>query len=367
MRRSGLPAYAVVMAGGESTRLWPLARARRPKVLLPLAGRQSLLQRTVANLSASFGLRRILIVTGAEIEAEVRRQLPRIPRDHILVEPASRNTAACLALAADWLATYAGDVVMLATPADHVVADVAGLRRALDTAVAVASAQGCLVVVGVAARRPESGYGYLERGKGLEGFGESAFWARRFHEKPAPATARRYIRSGRHLWSTGIFAWRVSVFQRALAQCAPQISAAMGKVYASLRGRRARLRRAYRSVPAQPVDLALLQPISERKDAAARIAVVRGAFDWLDAGNWNAIAALWPRDADGNVVRGRALAIDSRNSVVYCPDRLVTLIGVTDLIVVDGGEVVLVCPRHRAQDVRQAAAALKHRGWDDYL
>lgn len=365
--QAGTPAYAVVMAGGESTRLWPLSRAGRPKHVLSIAGKKTLLQETIERLSPIFTPRRILVVTGAEHAAEVRRQLPRIPHDHILVEPAARNTAACLALAADWLDTHVGDTVMLAAPADHVIGDGPALRRAVETAIALAAAESCLVTIGVTPTRPETGYGYIHGGAKVAGFGSRAFWVKRFHEKPAIAAAKRYTGSGQYLWNSGMFAWRVGVFQRALEQCAPRIFDAINKCHGPLRGRQSRIRRAYRRVPAAPIDLAVMQPLSTLKGAVARIAVVRGKFDWIDAGNWDVMGELWPLDVDGNAVRGNVLAIDSQNSIVYSPQRLVALVGVKGLVVVDAGEAILVCARERAQDVRRVAGALRQRGCTSYL
>lgn len=362
-----VPAYAVVMAGGGSTRFWPLGRADRPKHVLSILGKQTLLQATVKRLAPTFTRRRILIVTGAAHAAEVRRQLPHIPEDHILVEPSQRNTAACLALAAEWLGTHVGETIMAATPADHVVVNAAAQRRSLETALAIAAAEQCLVTIGVAPSRPETGYGYIECGRRIDGVSPAAFWVERFHEKPTLATAKRYAASGKHLWNSGVFVWRTSTFRQALEQCAPKIASGLANVWGSLRGREKRIRSAYRRVPSMPVDLAVMQPLSTRRDAVARIAVVRGGFDWIDAGNWDAMARLWPRDRAGNASRGQVLAIDSRNSVVYSPDRLVALVGVDDLVVVDAGDVTLVCTRERAQDVRQVVKTLAERGWKKYL
>lgn len=362
-----LPAYAVVMAGGGSTRFWPLGRADRPKHVLSILGKQTLLQATVKRLTPTFTRRRILVVTGAAHAAEVRRQLPQLPSDHILIEPLQRNTAACLALAAEWLATHVGEAIMAATPADHVVVNAAAQRRALETALGVAAAQPCLVTIGVAPSRPETGYGYVECGARMRGGAPAVFQVKRFHEKPGLATARRYAASGKHLWNSGVFIWRTSAFRAALEQCAPAVVRALENVWSPQRGRVARIRAAYRRVPSVPVDLAVMQPLSTRRDAVARIAVVRGSFDWIDAGNWDAMASLWPRDRAGNAVRGQVLAIESHNSVVYSPDRLVALVGVDDLVVVDAGDVTLVCKRERAQDVRQVVKALAARGWRQYL
>jgi mannose-1-phosphate guanylyltransferase len=344
-----------------------LGRASRPKQVLSILGKRTLLQETIERLAPIFTRRRILVVTGAAHEAEVRRQLPRVPPSNILVEPMQRNTTACLALAAEWLKAKVGESIMVATPADHVVADPAAERAAISTAINLAGVERCLVTLGTAPDKPDTGYGYIECGTRIGGTPRS-FWVKRFREKPTLAIARRYVRSGKHLWNCGIFAGRTSVFLDALAQCAAQISAPIAGVWQPRGGEKARIRRAYSRIPSVSFDFAVMQPLSSRRDAVARIAVVRSAFGLIDAGNWDALAQLWPRDSDGNSTRApRLVAIDTHHSVVYSPERLVALVGVKNLIVVDAGDVILVCARERAQEVRQVAGALKKRGWTAYL
>jgi mannose-1-phosphate guanylyltransferase len=355
------------MAGGGSTRLWPLARARRPKQVLAVLGKKTLLQATVDRLIPIFSKDRILVVTAVAHAAEVRRQLPRIPRHHVLVEPMQRNTAACIALAAGWLDARMGNVVMVATPADHVITDAAAERAAIKAAIDLAAGEECIVTVGIAPVSPETGYGYVECGTRLRRSSQPAYWVKRFHEKPTRSTARRYLADGRHLWNGGIFVGSAGVFRRVLEQYAPRVARPLEGIWRTGGGSQARLRRAYRKVPSQPIDIAVMQPLSRDRNPPARIVVVRGAFDWIDAGNWDAMAALLPRDADGNSTRGRVLAIDSRDSIVYSSGNLVALIGVKNIVVVDAGDVTLVCARERAQEVRKVSDALRRRGWGRYL
>jgi mannose-1-phosphate guanylyltransferase len=363
-RGAAVPAYAVIMAGGGSTRLWPLGRARRPKQVISILGKKTLLQATVDRLVATFSHDRILIVTGAAHAAEVRRQVPRIARDHILVEPMGRNTTACIALAAEWLAARVGEVVMVATPTDHVVADAAGERASIETAIALAAKEQCVVTIGIVPAKPEIAYGYIECGARLPRLSPPACWVKRFHEKPSAATARRYLAGGKHLWNAGIFVAPTSVFRRALTRYAGNVARPLAGIWQGRGASAVRIRRAYAKIPSLPIDVSVMQPLSRRPRA---IAVVRGAFDWIDAGNWDAMGGLWPRDNDGNSAHGRLLAIDSTDSIVYSAKNLVALLGVHNLVVVDAGDVILVCARERAQDVRKVSEALRKLSWSRYL
>lgn len=360
-------AYAVIMAGGQGTRFWPRSRRRLPKHLLCVSGRRTLLQETAHRLLPLFPWRRMLVVTNKEQAAEVRRQLPRIPSNQVLEEPVGRNTLGCIALASEWIAARDADALMVALPADHVIKDAAELRRTIRVACALAARQRCLVTLGIAPNRPETGYGYIQIGLQIGTDGANAFWVRRFHEKPSAAAARRYVSSGGYLWNSGMFIWQVSAFRAALDRVAPQVSETLSGVWSSPRGVRQRLQRAYRALPSVSVDVGVLQPLSVMRKDAPRIAVLRAQFDWNDVGSWVSLPEVWGCDAEGNAALGRTLAVDASGSIVYAPERLVALIGTKDLIVVDSPDALLICARERAQDVRRITDLLKQRRWSRYL
>ena len=359
--------YGIIMAGGQSTRFWPLSRRRAPKQLLAIAGKRTLLQETARRLRPLIPWHRMLVVTGAEHAHAVRRQLPLVPREQILVEPVGRNTAACVALAAEWIATRAVDGVMMVVPADHVVKDGEGLRRALRGASDLATHRDCLVTIGIPATRPETGFGYIALAGAVGEPLPEAFWVRRFHEKPSLSSARRYVASGRYLWNSGMFVWKASVFRHALERCLPRMREALDGLWASRQGIAQRLRRAYQELPSVSVDVGIMQPLSTWKGDAVPVAVVRGAFDWVDAGTWGAMAELWRCDSDGNAAPGRLVAIDATGCIVYSPKHLAVLVGVQNLIVVENEGALLVCARDRAQDVRRVAGALEERGLSRYV
>ena len=360
-----LPRYAVIMAGGQGTRFWPRSRRRIPKQLLPITGRHTLLQETARRLRPLFSWQRMLVVTTADHAAAVRRQLPRISAEQILVEPVGRDTLPCLALAAEWIAARGGDALMAVVPADHVIKDSRGLRATLTTALQLAARTESLVTIGVTPTRAETGYGYIETGPGIAG-AAGARWVRRFHEKPSAAVAKRYAASGRHLWNSGMFVWKVSVFEAAAHRCVPAVHAALHGIWRTRTGLRQRLRQAYRALPSVSVDVAILQRVAGMR-GAPRVAVVPAGFDWSDVGSWAAVPEVWGCDANGNAVLGRVVSIDTADSIIYSPERLVALVGITDLIVVDSHDAVLICRRDRAQDVRKITEALRARRWSRYL
>jgi mannose-1-phosphate guanylyltransferase len=366
-RAKRLPRYAVIMAGGRGTRFWPRSRGRVPKQLLRIAGRRTLLQETARRLVPLCSWRRILVVCSSEHTVDVRRQLPRVPADQVLVEPVGRNTAPCIALAAEWIAQRVGDAEMIVAPADHVIQDESALRHTLRAACDLAAQHDCLVTLGIEPTRAETGYGYIEVGEPTGRPRGDAFWVRRFHEKPSASRAKRYVAGGRHLWNSGIFVWKASVFRAALQRCLPDVDSALAGVWRAGPTRTQRLRRAYRTLRPVSVDVGVMQPMASAGRFPTRVAVVRARFDWNDVGSWGAMPEIWGCDARGNATVGTVVPIETTGVVVYSPDRLVALVDVHNVIVVDSPDALLICARERAQDVRRVTDALKQRGLSRYL
>jgi mannose-1-phosphate guanylyltransferase len=357
------------MAGGQGTRFWPRSRRRVPKQLLPIAGRRTLLQETARRLLPAFAWPRILVVTNREQADEVRHQLPHLPANHVLVEPTGRNTAPCIALAAEWIAARAPDAIMVVVPADHVIDSGTALRRTLRAACNLAARVDTLVTLGITPTRPETAYGYIEVAERIGRDSPAMHWVRRFHEKPSVRVARRYLAGGRHLWNSGMFVWRTSVFRRVLQEYLPDVRRAFEGFWTTTAGvrRQRRLARVYRSLPSVSVDVGIMQPLTAAPSRGVRVAVVPAKFGWNDVGSWIAMPDIWGCDHAGNAVTGKVLAVASKNSIIYSPERLVALVGVTDLIVVDSADALLICARDRAQDVRKVTDELNERGWLKYL
>jgi mannose-1-phosphate guanylyltransferase len=340
------------MAGGSGTRFWPRSRRLVPKQLLPVLGSQSLLQETVKRLRGFVPTEQILIVTHRDHATAVRRQLPDVPRGNVLVEAIARNTAPCLALAALEIERRAPGAVFVSVPADHAIADVAEFRATLLEAMAWAAAEPVAVTIGIRPTAPETGYGYIHVGAARAG---RTARVRAFVEKPDAARARRFLAGRKHLWNSGMFAWRTTTILALLDRLLPDVMrplrAAMAK---PARQRDAALARAYARVPSISIDYGVMEH-------ARDVLVVAGAFGWNDVGSWAALAEI-PGAAASQVI-----PVDADGSVVFGNGRLVAVVGLEDVIVVDTPDAVLVCHRDRAQDVRRVVDELGRRGLERYL
>ncbi len=359
--------YAVILAGGSGTRFWPLSRHLYPKQLLRIFGDETLIQQTMRRVLGSVPPDRVLISTNRVQEDSIRFQLGEWKdalQDNFVIEPESRNTAPAIALAATELVRRDPEAVMLLLPADHVIKGEAKFRAAvtLGTELAVA---GHLVTFGVPPIRPETGYGYIQpkarvrlgaRGK-LVGYPVA-----RFVEKPDAATAKRYLKAGNYYWNSGIFMWRASVILEELARHQPTLARALRKIGALMASGApsSDVEQAYCRLTSVSID----NGVMERSSRAAMIPV---DFAWSDVGNWSSLEEVAPRDRAGNVVSGRVVDVDSRNSILYADRRLVATIGLSDMVVVDSPDATLVCTKERAQDVKKVVEALKKQGAPEHL
>jgi mannose-1-phosphate guanylyltransferase len=353
-----LIAHAIILAGGRGTRFWPRSRTRTPKQLLNIVGRDTMLEQTAARLAPLFPPSRQWVVTNSEQAVAVRKQLPRVPASHILAEPVGRNTAAAIGLAAAHLLHDGmgkeNDALMAVLPADHYIAKPARYLKIVRAALHAAHAAGSLVVLGIPPSRPETGYGYIERGRGkaIDADGASVFSVRRFTEKPELRLARKYVSSGKYYWNAGMFFWRVSTFLGNLEKFLPKTHDALMSLAGDIgtpRYARA-LARVYPKLENISVDYAILEPAT-RRAAAPSVFVLPAEFGWSDIGSWAAVYELLARKSGENVSAGQHVAHDARGNFFWSPKKLIAAIGVHDLVVVETEDALLICPRERAQDV----------------
>ncbi len=294
MTQSKLPACAVLLAGGRGTRFWPRSRMRTPKQLLNIAGDDTMLRATLRRLQPALGAKNFWAVTNVEQAAAVRREMRGITSSHILAEPVGRNTAAAIGLAAIHIEHERGDAVMAVLPSDSYIADVARYQKLVRAAIQMAQVSGNLVVMGIPPTRPETGYGYIERGGGFErSSGIDAFKVRRFTEKPVLQLAKRYVASGRYFWNAGMFFWRVSTFLNALEQFLPATHEALMKLsrFIGKPQYAAQLRRTYARLENISVDYAVMEPATRVK-GAFHVAVIPAEVGWSDIGSWAAVYEL---------------------------------------------------------------------------
>lgn len=348
--------YAVVMAGGSGTRFWPASRRARPKQFLPISGHRPMLEETCARLAGLVPLERTLVVTAESQSELVRSTLPGLPRENVLCEPAARNTAPCVAFAAEEIARRSPDSVQIVLPADHVIRPQESFQRTLRAAVEAATREDVLVIFGVRPDHPATGYGYIEAGATLaELDGQPLYAVTRFVEKPDRARAEQFLAAGRFLWNSGMFVWRTRTIRAALATHAPAISAGFERL-----ARGEALERIYPQLPGVAIDVAVLEK-------AANVRMLPIDYGWNDVGSWSALPEVHAPDAQGNwrALSGgaRLVAEDSRGCVAYAEsDEVIALVGVRDLVVVRAGRATLVCPRERAQDVKKIVERLASEG-----
>ncbi len=357
--------YALILAGGVGTRLWPRSRKTMPKQMLQLVGERTMLQQTVERIRELIPADHIWIMTNEEYVGIAREQLPEVPAAHIVGEPEPRGTAPAIGLGAQHVARVDPKGVMFALHADHFVADEAGFRRAMESAAAVAQ-EGWLVNLGVQPTRPETGYGYVELGESLGTFsGGSAFRVLRFREKPDPETARRFVESGNYLWNSGIFCWRTDVIQTEFERLLPEVQAVLKRIGEGLGSSEAGavLAREWATLQGETT---IDRGIMER---AARVATVPIEVGWNDVGAWDSLATLLPADTRGNSVTGQGdtIVLDAKNVFVHSDNKFVAVIGVEDLIVVDTGDALLVIARDKAQEVKQIVNLLRDQQRLDLL
>ena len=349
------PLYVLILAGGSGERFWPLSRKAKPKQLLALFSQETLLEATLNRLDGLVPPAQILILTNADQESAVRTLCPTLPKENIIAEPAKRDTAAAIALGAGWIAQRAPNATMVVLPADHVIKDTAGFQRTLRVAAAAAEETAELVTIGIKPTWACSGFGYIEQGAALPlASGPTdppVFEVVRFREKPSTELAESFLAQGNFRWNAGMFIWTVHAILSAFNRHAPALGEFIGRLHAG-EDFPALLRNAFPTLPKISIDYAILEK-------ADRVLMVEAGFDWDDVGGWAAVAKYLACDEDGNQSNSTVKTIDAANNIVFTSQpRTVALLGVSDLIVVQTEDAILVCHRHEAEKIKQLVALM---------
>jgi mannose-1-phosphate guanylyltransferase len=363
--------FSVIIAGGKGTRFWPLSRAQRPKQLLRIISRKSLIAETAERVYPLSGRDQTLVVTIVDQVNALRGELIDLPKDNFIAEPQGKNTAPCIGLAALEVARRDPDAAMIVLPADHWVRDSGAFRRALHAAVKLAMRQDQLITIGIRPEYPETGYGYIMKGKPIAGKTTThSFIVKRFIEKPTLAAARRLI--GRHsLWNSGIFVWKASTLLRLLARYQPTIARGLEAIKRAAAGKslanpgpqlHAVMAREYKKMPSLSIDYAVM----EKAGSEGKVLTLEADFGWSDVGSWAAVHRMMQKDRDGNASQGRWLGLGSKNSLIHAPDRLVVLLGMENAVVVDTPDALLVADLSRSQEVRDIVDELNRKGFGSY-
>ena len=364
------PFFPVILAGGSGTRFWPRSRRKLAKQVLALDGKQTMIQKTMERLLPLGAEKDFWIITNEFVSQEIQRQLPLIPERQIVVEPEPRNTAPAIGLAAFLLERLATDAIIGMFPADHVIGDEKKFRKVLQRAVELAAKEDHIVVMGVQPARAETGYGYIETGDKLE---SELFRVKRFTEKPNQQRAEEFVSEGNYYWNSGIFVWSARTLTRALrehlSETAPfldEIAAAWGtkdfdRKFAQL----------YPKCENISIDYAVLEPRSAKGEHSSNLFCLRADFGWNDLGSWAALYehhAARHKDEAKNVVEGKdAYAMNATGNYIYAPDKFVAAVGVSNLVVVETEDAILITTRELSQDVGKIVKYLNEKKLTDLV
>ena len=352
--------YAVIMAGGVGSRLWPRSRERSPKQLLHIVGEGTMIQNTVARLQPMVPYENIFIVTNRAQVGAFREQLPQIPESNLIAEPFGRNTAPCIALASVLLSERDPSGVMVVLPADHFIANVRDFQQQLKTACDAAYETRSLVTMGITPTRPETGYGYIQVGEG-DGVEQSLCerGVRRvmtFAEKPDLPTAERFLASGDFLWNSGMFVWRVDVITDAIREFLPEMHEQIQELYDAVGTSRFDdvLEHVYSQIHPISIDYGVMEK-------AHNALVIRCDFGWSDVGSWDETYRLARKDEEGNSLIGDVVTVDTTGTFIRTAGKMIATVGVEDLIIVDTPDALLVCRRGESQRVQAVVDYLRRK------
>src|SRR5438034_1616306 len=343
------PIYALILAGGSGERFWPLSRRARPKQLLHLVSKKTLLEETVSRLEGLVPPERILILTNVEQEKPLGKLLSDFPKENIVAEPAKRDTAAAVALGTGWVAARDHAATMLVLPADHVIANRVAFQESLTLAADAAQETGELVTIGIKPTWACPGFGYIEHGRAVHlrkrNDKDAIHRVVRFREKPNPDLAESFLRKGNFRWNAGMFVWSVPTVLGEFNRHAPELADFISQLRAPENFENA-LRERFSKLPRISFDYAIMEK-------ADRVLVVEASFDWDDIGSWRAVANYFKNDEQRNAANRSITALDSSNNIVFEEDgTAVALLGVHDLIVVRTPDALLICHRHEAEKIK---------------
>jgi len=361
--------YPVILAGGRGTRFWPLSRKRRAKQLLALDGKQTMIQQTVARLAPMTAPSRFWIITNDDLRPAILRQLPKLPPKQIIAEPEGRNTAPAIGLAAFLLLRHDPDAVLGLFPSDHVIADPAQYRATLNRGIEIAAAGENIVVLGIRPTRPETGYGYIEADppKNDAPDRDGSLRVRRFTEKPDLVTARQFLDAGNYFWNSGMFLWRADTLTSALREHLPNTAVLLEKIAAAHGTRKFAdtFRKLYPKCENISIDYAVLEPRSAKGEAQSRIFCLPSDFGWNDLGSWTALHehhAAKAKSADRRpVAASGSFALNAKNNYVHVPGKFVALIGVSNMVIVETEDALLVTTLDQSQDVGRVVKHLDEK------
>jgi len=348
------------MAGGQGTRFWPLSVERQPKQFLSIAGERSMLQETVSRLQPLLRVEDVFVVSSAPYLGEIRRQLPELSPEQVIVEPAARNTAPCIGLAALHLQRHHSGETMVVLPSDHVIRDSEEFHEVLRASEELAR-DGWLITFGIEPTFPSTGYGYLKRGTDLGPYnGLTAYQVKEFLEKPVRETAEQFLQEGGYYWNSGMFVWQTEAILDGIRNHMPGLHRGLCEINENWTDQ-AKVDQTFRGFKKISIDFGVMEK-------ADRVATFPCSLGWSDVGSWNALEDFLPNEREGIKARCQIESVNSENCLIFAEkSRLVALVGVQDLVVVDTPNAILVCARDQTEDVKTVVERLRTRGLNKHL
>lgn len=360
--------YAIILAGGGGTRLWPKSRNQSPKQFLKLVGEDTMMQMSAARINKLIPWERIIVVTNKLYKDDITKQLPELPKENVLAEPAKKDTALAMLVGALYAKQQDPEAVVINCASDHVVIDEKGFVAVMKAASQVASENEYLVSVGITPTRPATGFGYIKIGQGLKKIadGLTLFKVDSFTEKPNRATAQAFISTGQYFWNANMYVWSAKALQNAFKQHMPSLYELTFPLTEMSRAKFAdALPAIYEKADAISIDYA----ISEKAD---NLVLIPGDFGWNDVGDWKVVYDLGTQNLEGNVIIGEkdasnTLTVQSQNNLIHTNGKLIALVGISDMIIVDTEEILMIVPKSASQDVKKLVEKLKADKREEYL
>lgn len=360
--------FALVLAGGGGTRLWPKSRNKTPKQFLRLVDDKTMIQMTVQRINQIIPWEKIIVITNQLYIDEIKKQLPELPIENIVAEPEKRDTALAMLVGALFAKSKDPEAVVLNCASDHVVGNDSEFIKVMKAASQVATDHDYLVSVGITPTRPATGFGYIKIGQDLKKInkGLALFKVDSFTEKPNRPTAQAFISTGKYFWNANMYVWQAKKIQTAFERYMPDLAVATGSLEKmDTKDFHAALPTIYKNAQTISIDYA----ISEKTD---NLVLIPGDFGWNDVGDWKVVFDLSKQNLEGNVLisdsnQGQSLAIQSSGNLIHTDDRLIALVGVNDLVIVDTEEILMIVPKNSSQDVKKLVEKLKAEKKEHYL
>ncbi|MBP9191540.1 MAG: mannose-1-phosphate guanylyltransferase [Ignavibacteria bacterium] len=365
--------YAVIMAGGVGTRFWPKGSTKLPKQFLKIADdSDTLIQQAYKRLEGLFNDSKIFVVTNVNYKNEVRKQLPRIPEDNIICEPIGRNTAPCIGLACLFINQFNQKANVLVLAADHLISDNEEFHRVIKSGLKFVSENGGIVTLGIHPTQPETGYGYIQYDADkvteveIEKEGQSKieniYKVKTFAEKPNLEVAKVFLESGDFLWNSGMFIFRSDTMMEEIKNYIPELHESLGRLSETILSNDFPkfLEDEFSKLKSISIDYGVMEK-------SENVYIIRSHFGWNDVGAWDEVFNIKEKNSEGNVIQGRAVAIDTENCLIINDQRIVATIGVKDLIIIDTDNGLLICKKGESQKVKEVVDYLRRKGLEQYL